>query len=79
MKPFRMVLLAAVVVVGGCASVPLPPEVAAIVGTQESSRWVALYPPKFVVSGEQLLLTEATAFFPDKYNPNPAQPRRTCL
>lgn len=57
MNPVRTFLFAAVVLSGGCASVPLPPEAAAIVVTQESSRSVALYPPRLVVSGDQLLFS----------------------
>lgn len=57
MNPVRTFLLAAVVVFGGCASVPLPPEAAAIVVTHESSRSVALYRPKLAVSGGRLLFS----------------------
>lgn len=57
MNPVCTFLTVAVGVFGGCASVPLPREAAAMALTQKSPSSVALYPTKLTVSGDQLFLS----------------------
>lgn len=56
MKANRLIMSAVAAGLVGCASVPLPPEVAAVTLERIPSRSVAVYQPKLVVKDGQLLL-----------------------